>query len=50
MRALATLCFAIFFLILPALAAHAGMNIQEVKSDKGITAWLVEDHTVPIIA
>ncbi|TIT31175.1 MAG: insulinase family protein, partial [Mesorhizobium sp.] len=26
------------------------MNIQEVKSDKGITAWLVEDHTVPIIA
>ncbi|RUW26198.1 insulinase family protein [Mesorhizobium sp. M4B.F.Ca.ET.215.01.1.1] len=50
LRALATLCFAIFFLILPALAAHAGMNIQEVKSDKGITAWLVEDHTVPIIA
>jgi zinc protease len=26
------------------------MNIQEVKSGKGITAWLVEDHTVPIVA
>ncbi|WP_352934916.1 pitrilysin family protein [Mesorhizobium sp. M1169] len=26
------------------------MTIQEVKSAKGITAWLVEDHTVPIIA
>lgn len=26
------------------------MNIQEVKSEKGITAWLVEDHTVPIVA
>ncbi|UCI10263.1 insulinase family protein [Mesorhizobium sp. B1-1-8] len=49
-RALATLCFALFFLLLPALAAHAGMNIQEVKSKKGITAWLVEDHSIPLIA
>lgn len=46
---LATLFLAVFFLILPALAARA-MDIQEVKSSKGITAWLVEDHTVPIIA
>ncbi|BCG95277.1 M16 family metallopeptidase [Mesorhizobium sp. 131-2-1] len=38
------------FLVLPALAARAAMNIQEVKSEKGITAWLVEDHTVPIVA
>ncbi|WP_184878926.1 M16 family metallopeptidase [Mesorhizobium sangaii] len=40
---------AILFLVLPALRAHAAMNIQEVKSEKGIIAWLVEDHTVPII-
>ena len=26
------------------------MNIQEVTSPKGITAWLVEDYSVPIIA
>ncbi|AZO51795.1 MAG: insulinase family protein [Mesorhizobium sp.] len=49
-RAFATLCFTLFFLVLPALAARAAMNIQEVKSEKGITAWLVEDHTVPIVA
>ncbi|UVK48617.1 insulinase family protein (plasmid) [Mesorhizobium sp. AR07] len=47
---LAILFIAIFFLILPALTAHAAMNIQEVKSEKGINAWLVEDHTVPIVA
>ncbi|TIV25709.1 MAG: insulinase family protein, partial [Mesorhizobium sp.] len=49
-RAVATLCFALFFLLLPALAARAEMNIQEVKSKKGITAWLVEDHSIPLIA
>jgi zinc protease len=38
-----------FFLILPALTARAEMTIQEVKSEKGITAWLVEDYSVPII-
>ncbi|PAQ05397.1 M16 family metallopeptidase [Mesorhizobium temperatum] len=47
---LAILLLATFFLILPALTAHAAMTIQEVKSEKGITAWLVEDHTVPIVA
>jgi len=26
------------------------IEIQEVKSKKGITAWLVEDHSVPLIA
>ncbi|MDX8510156.1 M16 family metallopeptidase [Mesorhizobium captivum] len=49
-RAVATLCFALFFLLLPALAAHAEMNIQEVKSKKGISAWLVEDHSIPLVA
>jgi zinc protease len=49
-RAFVTLCFTLFFLLLPALAARAEMNIQEVKSKKGITAWLVEDHSIPLIA
>ncbi|WP_353642542.1 hypothetical protein [Mesorhizobium sp. WSM2239] len=26
------------------------MNILEVKSKKGITAWLVGDHSIPLIA
>lgn len=30
--------------------AAAEVAIQEVKSDKGITAWLVEDYTVPIVS
>ena len=49
-RAVVTLCFALFFLLLPVLAARAEMNIQEVKSKKGVTAWLVEDHSIPLIA
>jgi zinc protease len=32
------------------LPAHAEVRIQEVKSDKGVTAWLMEDHSVPIIS
>ena len=42
-------CFcsiAAFLVIEPAQA----MNIQKVVSPKGIEAWLVEDHTLPIIA
>ena len=48
LNALSTLLLSVLFLILPALAARA-MDIQEVKSPKGITAWLVEDHSVPIV-
>lgn len=47
--ALAALFLSILFLILPALAARA-MDIQQVTSPKGITAWLVEDYSVPIVA
>jgi zinc protease len=47
---LATLFLSVLFLILPALSARAAMNIQEVTSPKGITAWLVEDYSVPVIA
>ena len=31
-------------------AAQAHLKIQEVISDQGIKAWLVEDHTIPVIA
>ena len=34
--------------LLPASRAVA-MNIQVVKSPGGITAWLVEEHSVPLI-
>jgi zinc protease len=34
----------------PAIApVQAAVKIQEVTSEKGISAWLVEDYTVPII-
>jgi zinc protease len=48
--AIATALLAIVFLTLPALTAHAAMSIQEVKSDSGVTAWLVEDYSVPIVS
>ncbi len=35
--------------VLTALPASAEVAIQEVKSSKGITAWLVEDYSVPIV-
>lgn len=49
--AVATLMLALIFLMLPAIiAARADVAIQKVVSDKGVTAWLVEDHSVPIIS
>lgn len=30
--------------------ARAAVDIQEVKSESGVTAWLVEDYSVPIIS
>lgn len=43
---------ALGFLLAPlALAGSAGaVDIQHVVSPKGIEAWLVEEHTVPVIA
>ncbi|RVD50565.1 insulinase family protein, partial [Mesorhizobium sp. M7A.F.Ca.ET.027.03.2.1] len=49
MAPLITLLLSILFLILPALTARA-MDIQSVTSPKGITAWLVEDYSVPVVA
>lgn len=41
--------FAFFVLLFLASPAHAA-TVQEVKSDGGITAWLVEEHALPIIS
>ena len=35
--------------VLGGLPAQAEVAIQEVKSEKGVTAWLVEDYSVPIV-
>jgi zinc protease len=45
--ALAASTLALLALATPAAAA---VEIQEVTSDGGVTAWLVEDYTVPIVA
>jgi zinc protease len=45
--------FVLAFSVLSVSAAHARdklLNIKEVTSPNGITAWLVEDHSVPVIA
>lgn len=38
------------FALLAALPARAAVEIQEVTSPGGITAWLVEEHTIPFAA
>lgn len=45
-----TALLALLFLVLPALAARAEVKVQEVRSEKGVTAWLVEDYSVPIVS
>jgi zinc protease len=41
---------AVFLLVLALVApAQAEMNIQPVTSPGGITAWLYEDHSIPIL-
>lgn len=48
--AAAALLLSIIFLTLPAIMpARAAVDIQEVTSEKGITAWLVEDYSVPLV-
>ena len=46
------IAFTILFLTLNgnAFARNKILDIQEVKSPNGISAWLVEDHSVPVIA
>lgn len=45
----ALFCLTLIALFAPVRAALA-VEIQEVTSPGGITAWLVEDHTVPLVA
>jgi len=45
----ATLLLSMLFLVLPAIMARAAVTIQEIKSNSGVSAWLVEDYSVPII-
>lgn len=40
---------AVAALVALALPARA-VTIEEVKSQQGITAWLVEDHSIPVVA
>ncbi len=40
----------IFFLYSPAQARDKVLDIQEITSEGGIKAWLVEDHSVPVIS
>lgn len=37
-------------IVLAAPRAAQAIEIQEIKTPGGITAWLVEDHTVPLVA
>lgn len=39
----------LLLLSLVVLPVQADVKIQEVRSEKGVTAWLVEDYTVPIV-
>ena len=47
-KALAVACFAVAVLMRSPLA-HA-LTVEQITSTKGIQAWLVEEHSVPVIA
>jgi zinc protease len=51
-RATLRLCFAALTgaLMLAAPGARAAIDIQKVETPGGLTAWLVEDHTIPFTA
>jgi len=42
--------FLCVFITAPSFANERVLNIQEVKSESGIQAWLVEDKSLPIIS
>ena len=50
MNRLFVLLLAFFALFPAAILPAAGMDIREITSPKGIKAWFVEDHTLPVIA
>lgn len=42
--------FALILTCIAALPARAEVNIQSVTSPGGLTAWLVEEHSIPFVA
>ena len=44
------LFYALALTLLAALPARAEVNIQQVTSPGGLTAWLVEEHSIPFVA
>ena len=51
LRPLATTLLAFAFLAIASLVpGHAAVSIQKVESPGGVTAWLVEDYSVPLIS
>ncbi len=50
MRALVICCFAVLAFTTPVKAQDRILDIKEVETQSGIKAWLVEDHSLPIIA
>ncbi|MFZ1773034.1 MAG: pitrilysin family protein [Rhizobiaceae bacterium] len=50
MNRLFVLLLAFFAMFPAAILPAAGMDIREITSPKGIKAWFVEDHTLPVIA
>ena len=42
--------FSIFAVLLYVLPAGASVDIKEVKTPGGLTAWLVEDQSIPFMA
>ena len=44
------LFYALILTLLAALPLRADVDIQEVKTPGGLTAWLVEDHSIPFAA
>ncbi|APE44802.1 peptidase M16 [Sulfitobacter alexandrii] len=44
------LFYGLIVAIILALPARAEVNIQSVESPGGLTAWLVEDHSIPFVA
>lgn len=45
-----SLAVLVLFLLVTSIRPANAMNIQTVKSPGGIEAWLVEDHSVPLMA
>ncbi|RME17120.1 MAG: insulinase family protein, partial [Alphaproteobacteria bacterium] len=38
------------FVVLAPIAALAEIDIQQVKTERGLSAWLVEEHSIPFVA